>query len=259
MNSSTEPHRFDPDSVDVVLRLLWRDQLDVEQSRRGPRRKLSVDQIIEAAIALADADGLEALSMRKVAEAVGVSVMSLYSYVPHRSGLIGLMVDEVIGLSPRPAHSGPLAKRVRTVSGVLWDEYHRHPWLVDAQSHRPWIGPAVSARYEWALAALEGIGLDDIAMDHTVSLIESHASASAAGSINAQRLMTGSGVSDVEWWNANAPLLEQVMPTGSFPISGRVGSAVGEKYQAVTSHRAIYEYGLETIIRGIESNLSDRS
>lgn len=257
MNSEADSQRFDPESADIVLRLLWRDQLDVEQGRRGPRRKLSVDQIIDAAIVLADVDGLEALSMRKVAEAVGVSVMSLYSYVPHRSGLIGLMVDTVVGLSPRPEHSGSLAKRVRTFSGVLWEEYHRHPWLVEAQSHRPWIGPAVSARYEWALEAFDGIGLDDIAMDHTVSLIESHASASAAGSINAQRLLTGSGISDVEWWNANAPLLEQVMPTESFPISGRVGSAVGEKYQAVTSHRAIYEYGLETIIRGLESQLSD--
>lgn len=259
MTSEADSQRFDPESADLVLRLLWRDQLDVEQGRRGPRRKLNVDQVIDAGIELADADGLEALSMRKVAEAVGVSVMSLYSYVPHRSGLIGLMVDKVIGFSPRPALAGSLAERVRTLSGVLWDEYHRHPWLVDAQSHRPWIGPEVSARYEWALEAFEGIGLDDIAMDHTVSLIESHAAASAAGSLNAQRLKTGSGVSDVEWWNANAPLLEQVMPADSFPISGRVGSAVGEKYQAVTSHRAIYEYGLETIIRGIESKLSDRS
>ncbi|TSI12527.1 TetR/AcrR family transcriptional regulator [Brevibacterium aurantiacum] len=259
MNSEADSQRFDPESADVVLRLLWREHLDVEQGRRGPRRKLSVDQVIDAAIVLADAEGLEALSMRKVAEAVGVSVMTLYSYVPHRSGLIGLMVDKVIGLSPQPEHSGSLADRVRTFSGILWDEYHRHPWLVDTQSHRPWIGPGISARYEWALEAFEGTGLDDIAMDHTVSLIESLASASAAGSINAQRLMAGSGVSDLEWWSANAPLLEQVMPAGSFPISSRVGSAVGEKYQAVTSHRAIYEYGLETIILGVETQLQKRA
>lgn len=259
MNSEAGPSRFDPEGVDVVLRLLWRDHLDAEVGTRGPRRKLSVDQIIEAAIELADAEGIDVLSMRKVAEAVGVSVMSLYSYVPHRSGLIGLMVDKVIGLSPMPAHSGSVAERVRGISGVLWDEYHRHPWLVDAQSHRPWIGPQMSARYEWELEAFESLGLDDIAMDHTVALIESHAAASAANSINAQRLEHSSGVSDVDWWNANAPLLEQVMPASSFPISGRVGSAVGEKYQAVTSHRAIYEYGLETIILGVETQLQNRA
>lgn len=255
MDSEADSPRFDPAGVDVVLRLLWRDHLDTEVGTRGPRRRLSVDQIIDAAIEFADAGGIEALSMRKVAEAVGVSVMSLYSYVPHRSGLIGLMVDKVIGLSPMPKHSGSLAERVRCVSGVLWDEYHRHPWLVDGQSHRPWIGPHTSARYEWELEAFEGFGLDDITMDHTVALIESHAAASAANSINARRLEQNSGVSDLDWWNANAPLLEEVMPEGAFPVSGRVGSAVGEKYQAVTSQRAVYEHGLDTIILGIQARL----
>ena len=255
MNSQADSSGFDPDGVDVVLRLLWRDHVDVEVGTRGPRRKLSVDQIIDAAIEFADAGGIEALSMRKVAEAVGVSVMSLYGYVPHRSGLIGLMVDKVIGLSPMPKHSGSMAERVRSISRILWDEYHRHPWLVDAQSHRPWIGPHTSARYEWELDAFEGSGLDDIDMDHTVALIESHAAASAANSINAQRLEHSSGVSDLDWWKANEPLLQQVMPAGSFPISGRVGSAVGEKYQAVTSHSAVFEYGVDTIILGLQARL----
>lgn len=249
----TDPSRFDPDSVDVVLRLLWRDHVDLAPGRRGPRRKLSVDEVIGAGIGLADAQGIEDLSMRKVAEAVGVSVMSLYSYVPHRSGLIGLMVDEVIGRTTLPEHPEAVADRLRTISDLLWDEYHHHPWLVDAQSHRPWIGPHISARYEWELEALEGIGLDDIAMDHTISLIESHAAASATNSINAQKLAETSGVNDLDWWNANAPFLDQVMPEGGYPVSGRVGSAVGEHYQAVTSHRAVYEFGLETIITGVES------
>lgn len=255
MNSETSSPRFDPAADDVVLRLLWRDHLDTEVGARGPRRRLSVDQIIDAAIELADTGGIDALSMRKVAESVGVSVMSLYGYVPHRSGLIGLMVDKVIGLSPMPVHSGSVAERVRCISEVLWDEYHRHPWLVDAQSHRPWIGPHTSARCEWELEAFEGFGLDDITMDHTVALIESHAAASAAKSINAQRLEHSSGVSDLDWWEANAPLLEQVMPAGSFPVSSRVGSAVGEKYQAVTSQRAVFDYGVDTIIFGIQTRL----
>jgi hypothetical protein len=154
MNSETSSPRFDPAADDVVLRLLWRDHLDTEVGARGPRRRLSVDQIIDAAIELADTGGIDALSMRKVAESVGVSVMSLYGYVPHRSGLIGLMVDKVIGLSPMPVHSGSVAERVRCISEVLWDEYHRHPWLVDAQSHRPWIGPHTSARYEWGTRSI---------------------------------------------------------------------------------------------------------
>ena len=62
----------------VTLRLLWRET-DAEQGRRGPRRGLSVDAIVDAAVALADQDGLEAVTMRSVAEQVGVAPMTLYT------------------------------------------------------------------------------------------------------------------------------------------------------------------------------------
>src|SRR5699024_12183632 len=94
-----------------------------------------------------------------------------------------------------------------------------------------------------------------ITMDLTAAVIESHAAGSAAKSIIAQRLEHSSGVSDLDWWEAHAPLLEQVMPAGSFPVSSRGGSAVGQKYQAVTSQRAVFDYGVDTIIFGIQTRL----
>lgn len=239
-----------------VLRLLWRKQLGEESGTRGPRKKLKVDQILDAAISLADAEGLPNCSMRKVAERLGISATSLYTYVPGRSELIGLMVDEVIGRTGAPELPGEFRDRLRSIAEVLWEEYHRHPWLLDAQGHRPWIGPHVSVRYEWQLRAIDDSGLDDIAMDHVIALIESHTAATAAESISAAQLAEGSGISDLEWWDIHGPLLEEVMPGDEFPISGRVGSAVGEKYQAVTSHRAIFEFGLEVILDGIAARLS---
>lgn len=242
-------------ATDTVLRLLWRARLGEAAGRRGPRRRMSVDQIVDACIDLADAEGLASFSMRRAADRVGLSPMSLYSYVPDRSALIGLMIDQAVGRTPLPEHTGTLRERLRGVSRLLWEEYHRHPWLLDAQSHRPWIGPHVSERYEWELCALEGCGLDDIAMDHTVSLLASHAAASAQDARRARHSEESSGTSDMEWWSANAPVLEEVMPPGAFPVSGRVGSAVGEAYQAVTSPAAVYEFGLEVILDGIEARL----
>ncbi len=256
MASENDPAEISAEATDTVLRLLWRAQLGEERGRRGPRKKLSIDEIVDAAIELADAEGLASFSMRKVAQRVGLSVMALYTYVPDRSGLIGLMIDQAIGRAPMPPHAGTLRDRLRRISRVLWEEYHRHPWLLDARSHRPWIGPHLSVRYEWELQAIEGSGLDDVSMDHTVALIETHTAANAANSIDARRLAQTSGVTDVEWWSVNAPILEQVMAPGVFPLSGRVGSAVGEAYQAVTNHEAVYEFGLDVILDGVEARLA---
>jgi AcrR family transcriptional regulator len=245
-----------PESAARTLRLLWRHQLGEAAGTRGPRKKLTVDQIVAGAIELADAEGLEACSMRKVAEKLGTSATSLYAYVPDRSSLIGLMVDEVVGNTGHPELQDSLRDRLRQIAEMLWAEYLRHPWLLDAQSHRPWIGPNISDRYEWQLRAVEGSGLNDLAMDHTVALLGTHAAANAEQAIIAKKLAEGSGISDQEWWDVNGPILEQVMPADVYPISGRVGSAVGMKYGAVTSHRAVFEYGLEIILDGVEAQIN---
>ncbi|HEY1176756.1 MAG TPA: TetR/AcrR family transcriptional regulator, partial [Phytomonospora sp.] len=67
-----------------------------ERSSRGPKQGLTIEAIVRTAIALADAEGLAALSMRKVAERLGVGTMSLYTYVPGKPELLDLMLDAAI-------------------------------------------------------------------------------------------------------------------------------------------------------------------
>ncbi len=257
-------------STDRMLRLLWRHQLGEESGARGPRKKWTLDEVVDTAIAEADGAGLEGLadlsglSIRRLAEKLGTSAATLYTYIPGRDELLGLMVDQVMGRVDLPTFedaadsvgdaetSDGWRDRLRTVSQVTWDEIHDHPWLIGAQSHRPMIGPNISARYEWQLTALEGCGLDDIAIDHTISLVTAHATASAQADLDAERLAQTSGISDAQWWEVNGPVLAEVMPEGSYPISGRVGSAVGEKYQAITDQKAVYAFGLATILDGVE-------
>ena len=71
------------------LELLWGWQ---EPGRRGPKQRLSTDEVVAAAIAIADSEGLAALSMRRVSEAMGVSPMALYTYVPSKAELVDLHV-----------------------------------------------------------------------------------------------------------------------------------------------------------------------
>src|SRR3954470_7027127 len=125
--------------VDRTLQLLWRRTLGTPQGSRGPKQRVSVDEVIRAGVDVADAEGLPAFSMRKVADRLGLKLMSIYTYVPGRSELIGLMVDEVAGEQNLRPHTGPLRDRMAAIARQLWDEYHRHPWLLQVDNARPWI------------------------------------------------------------------------------------------------------------------------
>lgn len=250
-----EDHSAATPAIDRTLTLLWRRALGEPQGSRGPRQRVSVDEVVSAAIALADAEGLTAFSMRKVADRLGLGVMSLYTYVPGRSELIGLMVDEVAGEVGCPRHEGALRDRMTAVSRQLWDEFHRHPWLLHVQKARPWIGPNISARYEWQLAAIEGIGLDDLEMDHTIAVLAGFAESSARTSIEAAGARTESGMTDQQWWEINAPVLGRLMGDGAYPISNRVGQAAGEEYNSMGDPARSFEFGLARIIDGVEALL----
>jgi len=94
------------------VELLWRRQ---EPGRRGPKQRLSTEEVVQTAIRLADADGLEALSMRKVAQEMGVTPMSLYTYVPSKAELADLMFDRVLAANS----IGSVAMLLLAVLGFL--------------------------------------------------------------------------------------------------------------------------------------------
>ncbi len=238
--------------VDRTLALLWRRTLGTPQGSRGPRQRVSVDEVVRAAIKVADEDGLPAFSMRKVADRLGLKLMSIYTYVPGRSELIGLMVDEVTGEPGFPAHEGTLRQRMAGVARLMWDEYHRHPWLLQVDNSRPWIGPNGCDRYEWQLAAIEGAGFTDLEMDQVVTLIGNFTAGAARTSIDARRTAERSGISDAQWWEINAPVLERVMPEGAYPIAGRVGTVAGQEYNAVGDPERSFQFGLDRILDGVE-------
>ena len=238
--------------VDRTLGLLWRGTLGTPQGSRGPKQRVSVDEVVRAAIAVADEEGLPAFSMRKVADRLGLKLMSIYTYVPGRAELIGLMIDEVAGEQKLPPHQGSLRQRLTGVAQQIWVEYHRHPWLLQVENSRPWIGPHVSDRYEWQLAAIEGAGLTDLEMDQVITLVCDFTAGSARSSITTRRTAERSGISDAEWWAVNAPVLERVMPAGAYPISGRVGQVAGEEYNAVGDPERSFRFGLERILDGLE-------
>lgn len=138
-------------------RLLWGLR---EVPRRGPKSALSVRDITEAAIEVADADGLGAVSMARVAAQLGNSTMALYRHVRSKDELLLLMTDA--GMDPPPASlegDDWRAKLAHWARAVL-DLVRRHPWYVHVPITGPPVGPGNLAWFDSALAALSGTGIE---------------------------------------------------------------------------------------------------
>ncbi|MGH3350852.1 MAG: TetR/AcrR family transcriptional regulator [Nocardioides sp.] len=251
-----------PDQSDPSLRLLWRHRsgAPVEpKPKRGPKQKVSVDEIVDAAIDVADTEGLGAVTMRAIAQRFGLGAMTLYTYVPNRGALLVLMVDQVIGRVELPALPDDPRGRLELVANLQHDELRSHPWLLEVQDVRPWLGPNMSDRYEWQLQAIDGLGLSDLEMDQTVAVLVGFAAYIARSEHMKRRAEQVTGMTESQWWEANYETLDEVMAGSSYPLANRVGTAAGEAYQAASDPASELDYGLARIIDGVLGHAAERS
>jgi AcrR family transcriptional regulator len=137
-----------------ALEILWRD---TPQPRRTSG--LSRERIVAAAIELADADGLAALSMARLAERLGCGTMSLYRHVANKDELVTFMLSAGAGTPPRPPDRADWRGALTDWAVGLWDVYQRHPWILHAAAAGPPADPGQLAWLDAGLAALGGTGL----------------------------------------------------------------------------------------------------
>jgi AcrR family transcriptional regulator len=231
------------------MQLLWST---AAPPRRGPRPRFTVAEIVRAAIDLADAAGLETLSMRGVADALGVPVMTLYTYVPGKAELLDVMLDTVAGETARPPITS-WRPALETVARENWALCHRHPWMLHVAAYRPPLGPNIIAKYDYELSTMDGSGLSDVEIDSVLTLVLGYVQGAARASVEAQLAEARTGISDADWWAANAPLLEQAMDPARYPTATRIGAAAGEEYGAAYAPDHGFEFGLARILDGIEA------
>jgi AcrR family transcriptional regulator len=238
--------------------LLWRDR--EQRPARGRRPTLTVDAIVTAAVEMADEAGLGALSMRALAGRLGVGTMSLYTHVPGKAELVDVMLDTVLGETARPDElPDGWRERLELVARENAALYHRHPWMLEIIAFRPPMGPGVIAKYDFELRALEGIGLSDVEMDSVLTLVLGYVQASARQALEATLVEQRTGLTDDEWWAAQAPLLEQVLEPERFPTASRVGTAASKEYQGLWDPGHTFEFGLERVLDGIDVLVESRS
>jgi AcrR family transcriptional regulator len=233
------------------LQLLWGR---VAAGKRGPKSKVSLSDLVQAAISIADAEGIDAVSTRRVAEAVGISAMSFYTHIPDKAVLIDLMIDAIAGGPPdvgRPQFAPEHWRdNITMVANAYRDFYLDHPWALQVGTHRPVLGPNTLRAYDVILSAVDGLGLDEVEMDMTVALITNYVYGAVRDVARAAQVKQQTGMSDDEWWYAIAPFLETV-DFSPYPVASKVGSVVGELYGLGDPDRA-FQFGLARLLDGVD-------
>ena len=235
-----------------TLQLLWRDVTPVR--RRGPRRGLSIDAILDAATAIADAEGLDAVTMRRVAQALHVVPMTLYTYVPGKAELLDLMLDAAYARMPRTDTAArPWRDRVTAIAEENKALYERHPWAALVSTLRPPLGPGQMAKYEHELTALAGLGLDDVETDDCLTYLLTFVQACARTAADARAAQEDSAMNDLEWWETNAPLLARVFDEDTYPTAARVGAAAGAAHGSAHNPGHAYAFGLQRVLDSLDA------
>ncbi len=238
-----ESGRGDPTRT---LELLWGTR---EPATRGPKPGLTVEGIARAAIALADAEGLAAVSMRRLAAELGAGTMSLYRYVPGKAELVDVMLDTVFGELADPPPDAGWRAALEHYARDGWALYQRHPWAAFAET-RPVLGPNSLDGYEAMLRIMAATGIAPGDVINAVELVSGYVAGAgrrAAEGVEAERR---TGVSEDEWWAARESFWERYFVPDRYPTLTSLWEA-----EAFDARADAFEFGLQRVLDGIETYL----
>lgn len=226
-----------------TLALLWGES---SAPRKGPARSVAVARVVEAALSVADEGGLSAVTVRAVAERVGIAPMSVYTYVPGKPELLDMMVDALYAAMDRPVLvDRPWRERVTEIAQANRELLLRHPWLTEvAALSRPPLGPGVMAKYEYELSVFDDTGLADVDVDAALTYVLGFVQGHCRSVHDAARAATDTAMSDAEWWAANQPILVRVLDPDRYPRAVRIGAAAGEAQGGAWGAAQAWAFGL---------------
>ncbi|MEO3797669.1 TetR/AcrR family transcriptional regulator C-terminal domain-containing protein [Nonomuraea sp. B10E15] len=224
-------------------------------SRPEPPRRpaLSREAIVTAAVAIADAEGLAAVSIRRVAAELGARAMTLYSYIERKEDLLALMHDaiaaEVLVDEPLPDDWREalllLARREREM--VL-----RHPWRVELISQRIEVGPNGLRHVEQKLSVFDGLGIDRLTAWRILAAFADYMTGFVIREATDRRAPRRQGINDAERAAAAEPYIRELIDGGEFP---RLAPMIEEGVRGADDN---FERGLSWVLDGIEAGLHGR-
>ena len=229
-----------------LVDLLWRHSHAAPATRqRGPKARHSTDDVVDRAVALADADGLGAVTIRALAQSLDLTPMSIYTHVNSRADLLVLMADALHArmlIAPVPASGWRVA--VRAVAEENLRLLLARPWLIDIHDPRVALGPGTIAKYDRELHAFDGLALGAVERDAALSFVLDFSRSSAA------RMREQTAESFAASWTEGAPRLASYLGD-EFPLARSVGQAAGEAMGAPYDARTAWDFGLARVIDGL--------
>jgi AcrR family transcriptional regulator len=225
--------------------------------RTSPAASPSRERIAQAAIRIADVEGIAALSMRRIAAELGVATMSLYRYVQSKDELIALMVDAVYGQHP-PQEPPPAGWRAQLSQLALlqWTICQAHPWLARVTSFtRPQLAPGGMAHTEWAMRAVSRLGLDPATSLHVMLTVVAFIFGIATNLESETEAQQTAGISSQQWMRNQEASFDEVMRSGRFPLLRELGDIPDFDLELDT----LFEFGLERVLDGLAVFLEPRT
>ncbi|HEY2715852.1 MAG TPA: TetR/AcrR family transcriptional regulator [Solirubrobacterales bacterium] len=228
-----------------------------ERAGRGPAPSLTRDQIAAAAVRLADAEGIDAVSMRRLATALGVAASSLYRYVERKDDLLELMADAVMGeVEPAPPGSD-WRLAIRTFATEMREMIQRHPWAAAVGAGRPSLGPNSLDRAERLFAAIDATGLDIDQLLLLSDTVGAFVRGSAIEALGDEEAWRRSGRSREQWMEAHRDYIGAVVESGRYPLLTRIVLDASSPHDP-DRIRTSFELGLERVLDGFAAEIEKR-
>lgn len=236
-----------------LIDLLWRESPGAPGGgRRGPKARYSTGDIVSKASDIADAGGLDAVTVRGLAQALDMTAMSVYTHVNSRDDLLVLMADHAYAQMPRSSFGrSTWHTRARRVADDNLALLSAHPWLLDIDDPRTALGPGTIAKYDHELRIFDGTALSDLQRDAALTFLLDFVRSSAGRIVRTPRM-----VPDFDaLWEQSAHRLADYLGD-DFPLAQRVGGVAGEAMNAPYDAAQAWEFGLARVIAGLAGLIS---
>jgi AcrR family transcriptional regulator len=226
-----------------------------ERPHKGPKPGLSLGRIVEAAVRVADTEGLDAVSMGRVAAELGTAPMSLYRHVSAKEELLTLMVDAAWGPAPDgPAPDGPVPGEGWRAGLARWAwalraGARRHPWVVRIPLNGLPIMPNEVAWFENALACLADTGLSEARKASVIMLLSGYVRNTATTEADIGAAIRASGLDPDQWMASYPRMLAELADPRRFPALTRFIAA--GVFEVADDPDDEFIFGLDRILDGV--------